>query len=541
MSDTSIQVRRALLSVYDKTGLVEIGRVLADLGVEILSTGGTARALAKSGVPVTLIETVTRAEEMLDGRVKTLHPVIHAGIVADRSRASHVEELRRRGISPIDLVVANLYPFEDVAARPDCPLTEAIEQIDVGGPAMIRAAAKNHSGVAVLTAPEQYPAVAEEMRGSGGAVSAPTRWRLACQAFARTAAYDAAISAYLRAQDEEEDLFPPILAFGFHRASGLRYGENPHQRAAFYRDPYSRETGVATARQLNGEALSFVNLLDLDAGLDLVREFDTPACAIIKHTNPCGCATSDLLPQAYRLAREAELPPFNPPGARFGGVIAANRPVDEETASEIVAPQSFYHAVIAPGFGDRALEILTSRQGWGPSLRVLATGQLPGSVGLADAARGLDRLDFKRVAGGMLLQERDRADVGAAELQFVTARRPEGQELADLLFAWKVVRHVKSNAVVLAVRGQMIGLGAGQVNRAEACALALKMAGPRASGSVCASDAFFPMPDGPESLALGGVAAIIQPGGSKRDQDTIAVCDRHGLAMVFTGRRHFRH
>jgi phosphoribosylaminoimidazolecarboxamide formyltransferase/IMP cyclohydrolase len=519
-----IRLRRALISVYDKAGLLELARCLADLGVEILSTGGTLRAL-----------------EEADGRVKTLHPAVHGGLLADRSRLDHLERIAALGIAPIDLVVVNLYPFSVVTARPGVTWEEAIENIDIGGPAMVRSAAKNHAGVGVVTDPEQYADLCAELRGSGGLLSAATRRALARQAFQRTSAYDAAIGAFLSDGEEAPLEFPARLTLSLERAQGLRYGENPHQRAAFYPDPAPREPGVATARQIHGDELSFVNLLDLDAALNLVKEFDRPACAIIKHTNPCGCGVADTLAAAYALARDGELPPFNPPGSRFGGIIACNRPLDEATANEMVAPQSFYHAIIAPEFTPEALAILTGRKGWGATVRLLATGPLPSFAELAAEARGVERLDFKRVVGGMLVQERDLALTHAKDLQVVTERAPTEEEAADLLFAWSIVRHVKSNAIVLVFDGQLIGLGAGQVNRAEPCALAVKMAGPRAQGAIAASDAFFPFSDGPETLAQAGVVAIIQPGGAKHDQASIDLCNRYGVAMVFTGRRHFRH
>lgn len=538
----AVRIRRALISVYEKRELVPLGRCLAELGVEILSTGGTQRALAEAGVRVTPVEAVTGFAEMLDGRVKTLHPAVHGGLLADRERPEHMEQIAAQGIQAIDMVVVNLYPFEEVAARDGATRAEAIENIDIGGPAMIRSAAKNHRGVAVVTAPEQYASLMEELRATGGSVSLATREALAREAFARTAAYDAAIAGYLAGLEEgDEALFPPTLTLAFRKAQPLRYGENPHQRGAFYRDPDPREPGVATARQIHGQELSFVNLLDLDAALNLVKEFDAPACAIIKHTNPCGCGIGVTLVEAYRLARDGELPPFNPPGSRFGGIIACNRALDSETAAEMVAPQSFYHAIIAPDYSPEALEILTTRKGWGDTVRLLATGPLPSFSALAASAAGVERLDLKRVVGGLLVQERDLAETRPEELQVVTERKPNEAELRDLLFAWRVVRHVKSNAIVLASGGQLVGLGAGQVNRAEPCALAVKMAGPRARGAVCASDAFFPFSDGPETLAQAGVTAIIQPGGARHDAASIELCNRYGVAMVFTGKRHFLH
>jgi phosphoribosylaminoimidazolecarboxamide formyltransferase/IMP cyclohydrolase len=527
-------VRRALISVSDKTGVEEFAAGLRDLGFEILSTGGTARALTQAGIPVTPVDQVTGFPEMMEGRVKTLHPAVHGALLADRSKPEHMEQLAGQGFRPIDLVAVNLYPFAATVARPGCTFADAVENIDIGGPSMLRSAAKNHAAVTVVTSAADYPVVLQELRERGGETTPATRLRLAQAAFAHTAAYDAMIAGYLaRAAAPEGSELPETLVLGFERAQDLRYGENPHQRAAFYVEPGRTEPSVSTARQLHGKALSFINILDMDAALELVKEFDRPACAIIKHTNPCGCGVAETVAEAYRLARDGELPPFNPPGSRFGGIIACNREIDAETAEEIVAPKSYYECIIAPGFSAAALDLFRTRKIWGENVRLM---EVPG----LGAAR-LPALDFKRVVGGLLVQERDIREQQVADLQWVTERRPTEAELADLLFAWRVVRHVKSNAVVLAKNGQLIGSGGGQTNRAKSSELAVEMAGPRAEGCVCASDAFFPMPDGPEALARAGVRAIIQPGGSNRDADTIEVCNRNGVAMVFTGARHFRH
>lgn len=535
---------RALISVSDKTGLIPFARGLAELGVEIVSTGGTARALAAEGVPVLPVEAVTGQKEMLDGRVKTLHPAIHAALLADRSRPEHMAALAELGVGPIDLVVVNLYPFEATVARPDVAPAEAVEQIDIGGPAMLRAAAKNFAWVAVVVSPDDYDAVLTQLRRGGGAkppLSEETRRHLAQKAFAHTAAYDAAIAAYLASLlPRPVSPFPERLVITAVKRHDLRYGENPHQRAAFYVDPSDRESGVATARQLHGMELSYTNLLDLDAALSLVREFARPAAAIIKHTNPCGCGAADTLVDAYRKARDGELPPFNPPGSRFGGVIAFNRAVDAATAQEVIAPKSFYHAIIAPDFEPEVLALLSGRSGWGADLRLLAVGPLP-APGLEETAGGPIGWRIASVTGGLLVQEPDRRTLRPGEVQIVTRRAPTEAEMADLMFAWKVVKHVKSNAIVLARDEQLIGVGAGQMNRALPVDLAVAMAGDRVKGSSLASDAFFPHPDGPERAARAGVSAIIQPGGSKRDADVIAVADAHGMAMVFTGLRHFRH
>jgi phosphoribosylaminoimidazolecarboxamide formyltransferase/IMP cyclohydrolase len=536
------RIQRALISVSDKAGVVEFGAGLHRLGVEILSTGGTAAALRDAGVPVTPVDTVTGFPEMMEGRVKTLHPAIHGGLLADRSKPDHLEQLHGAGYAEIDLVAVNLYPFSATVAKPGCTLEEAVENIDIGGPSMIRSAAKNHAAVTVVTSPDDYAAVLDELSANEGNTTPATRRRLALAAYRHTAAYDAAIADYLGGQYETvEASLPDPLTLGLKRTQTLRYGENPHQRAAFYAEARPAEPSVSTARQLHGKELSFINILDMDAALELVKEFDRPACSIIKHTNPCGCGVADTLAEAYRLAREGELPPFNPPGSRFGGIIACNRPVDAETATEIIAPQSYYECIIAPGFSPEAVELFRERKIWGENVRLMEIDPLPSYSALREAAQGTAALDFKRVVGGLLVQERDRREQDPEALNVVTERAPTEAELADLLFAWKVVRHVKSNAVVLCKDGQLIGAGCGQTNRAQSSELAVAMAGPRAVGSVCASDAFFPMPDGPGALAAAGVRAIIQPGGSKRDEDAIAVCNQHGVAMVFTGARHFRH
>jgi phosphoribosylaminoimidazolecarboxamide formyltransferase/IMP cyclohydrolase len=535
------RVQRALISVSDKTGVVDLARGLRELGIEILSTGGTAKALQEAGVPVIPVEQVTGFPEMMEGRVKTLHPAVHGGILADRSKADHMEQLAGAGYASIDLVAVNLYPFAATVAKPGCSLDDAIENIDIGGPSMIRSAAKNHAAVTVVTAAEDYAVVLAELQANGGETTLATRRRLAQKAYSHTAAYDATIAQYLAAKLEEPKLLPDTLVLGLPKAQVLRYGENPHQPAAFYADPAAKEPSVATARQLHGKELSFINILDMDAALELVKEFDRPACSIIKHTNPCGAAVAETIAEAYRLARDGELPPFNPPGSRFGGIIACNRPIDAETANEIIQPKSYYECIIAPGFSEEALELFRTRKIWGENVRLLEIDPLPPFGTLAGSASGLSALDITSVVGGLLVQARDLRDQTAEGLQVVTERAPSEQELHDLLFAWKLVRHVKSNAVVLAKGGQLIGLGAGQTNRAQSSELAVAMAGYRAEGSVCASDAYFPMPDGPEALAKSGVKAIIQPGGSKKDDEAVAVCNHHGVAMVFTGARHFRH
>lgn len=537
------QIRRALLSVSDKMGIVPFALALHEMGVQIISTGGTARTLQEAGVSVTPVEQVTGFAEMMDGRIKTLHPAIHAGILADRRKPEHLQALQEAGFEPIDLVCVNLYPFEQTVARPDVTLDEAIENIDIGGPTMVRAAAKNHESVAIVVDPADYDAILGEMRANEGALSLATRRRLAVKAFAHTAFYDAQISAYLREQFTPETLFPQEFTVALRRTQELRYGENPHQQAAFYRIPNFTEPSIATARQIHGKELSYNNLLDCDSALELVKEFatDRPACVIIKHTNPCGVALADTLPEAVERARMAD------PVSAFGGIMALNRVVDADTAEKITAPNTFFECLIAPGFTQDALPILTEKKKWGANLRLLEVGELtPPQKGLL--LRGL--------TGGVLVQTRDiqllkteglppgtydLRELKREGVSFVTKRHPTDAELEQLLFAWKVVKHVKSNAIVLAKDWVIVGVGAGQMNRVQSVRLAAEAAGERAKGSVLASDAFFPFPDNVEVAAIAGVTAIIQPGGSVKDQEVIATADRLGLAMVFTGIRHFRH
>jgi len=523
-------IRRALLSVSDKTGIVSFARALNEMGVQIISTGGTARTLQEAGIPVTPVEQVTGFPEMMEGRVKTLHPAIHAGILADRRKTEHLQALQSAGIEPIDLVCVNLYPFESTIARADVTLEEAIENIDIGGPTMVRAAAKNHDSVAIVVDPADYEAIVEEMRANGGAIGLETRRRLAAKAFAHTAFYDAQIAAYLRAQFTPETLFPREFTVALRKAQELRYGENPHQQAAFYRIPSFTEPSIATARQLHGKELSYNNLLDCDAALELVKEFaeDRPACVIIKHTNPCGVAVADSLPEAVERARLAD------PVSAFGGIMALNRPVDAATAATITAPNTFFECLIAPAFAEDALPILTEKKKWGANLRLLEVGTLtPPQEGWI--LRGLTGSVLVQTRDVQLLPEQSEA------VRVVTRRAPTPEEMEQLLFAWKVVKHVKSNAIVLAKDWVIVGVGAGQMNRVQSVRLAAESAGERAKGAVLASDAFFPFPDNVEVAAIAGVTAIIQPGGSVKDQEVIAAADRLGLAMVFTGMRHFRH
>lgn len=531
-------LRRALLSVSDKTGLVDLARVLTELGVALISTGGTRKALEEAHLAVRDISDLTGFPEILDGRVKTLHPRVHGGILAVRDNPQHEATLRKQEIEPIDLVVCNLYPFESTVARAGSSRHEIIENIDIGGPTLVRAAAKNYRDVAILTDPGQYGAAIEELRANRGALTLATRERLAAAAFARIAAYDRAISKYFQdlasrkpeaAGEALASTFPEVLSLEFERRTSLRYGENPHQQAAFYVEPGCRAPCVATAECLHGKELSFNNLLDLDSALNLVREFSEPAAVVIKHNNPCGAAVSATLAEAFSRAYEGD------PVSAYGGVFGFNREVDEATATQVTEPNRFVECVIAPAYSEAAFRLLTTRPTWKKSVRLLRTGPL-------SAMEGQSRtLDYRRIDGGLLVQSRDRTADDFAQLRVVTKRAPTATELADLKFAWHVCKHVKSNAIVLARSGMAVGVGAGQMSRVDSVHLAVRKAGDRVRGSVMASDAFFPFRDNIDEAARFGVTAVVQPGGSMRDQDSIQACDEHGLAMVLTGVRHFRH
>ncbi len=523
-------IRRALLSVTDKTGLVDFAKVLAGFGVELISTGGTARALRDAGLSVKDISELTGFPEMLDGRVKTLHPRVHGGLLYIRGNAEHEAAVAAHQIQPIDMVVVNLYAFEKTAAQPGVAFGHLIENIDIGGPSMVRSAAKNFEDVAIVTRVSDYPALMEEMKSSGGAaLSRTTRWRLAKQAFATTAAYDAAIAGTLEKiefapapeapahMDESPDdsAFPQTLRVNFPLAQSLRYGENPHQRAALYSDGTGR--GIAGAPQLQGKELSFNNLVDLDACWELAQEFDETAVIIVKHTNPCGAATGASVLEAYQKALAAD------PVSAFGGVIGINREVDGAAAEEIA--KLFVEAIAAPGFTAEARE----RFGAKKNLRLVEVKAAP------------PRPVVKHVSGGLLLQDADTGRVAESELKVVTWRPPTAEELRSLLFAWRVCKHVKSNAIVYARDGQTLGIGAGQMSRVDAARFGAMKAVLPLKECVAASDAFFPFPDGLEEVAKAGATAVIQPGGSVRDEEVIAAADRLGVAMVFTAMRHFRH
>jgi phosphoribosylaminoimidazolecarboxamide formyltransferase/IMP cyclohydrolase len=524
-------VRQALISVSDKTGLVEFARGLHGLGIRLLSTGGTARLLTEAGLPVTEVSEHTGFPEMLDGRVKTLHPTIHGGLLARRDHADHMEALERHGITAIDLLVVNLYPFEATVARPDCSLEDAIENIDIGGPAMVRSAAKNWRDVAVLTDPAQYPAALEALRAAGG-LSEATRFALSVAAFNRISNYDAAISDWLSSirSDGTRDPFPAQSNGRFVKLQDLRYGENPHQRAAFYRDLDPAPGSLVTARQLHGKELSYNNIADSDAAWECVKSFDESACVIVKHANPCGVATGANPLACYRKAFSTD------PTSAFGGIIAFNRPVDGP-AAEAVSRQ-FVEVLIAPGFSDEALVILKAKA----NVRLLTIDLPPG--GESNRLRGHNDLDIKRVGSGLLIQTADNHVLREDELRVVTRLQPDAAQMRDLMFAWTVAQYVKSNAIVYCGGGMTLGIGAGQMSRLDSARIAsikAEAAGLSLKGSVVASDAFFPFRDGLDVLAQAGAKAVIQPGGSVRDAEVIEAADEQGIAMVFTGVRHFRH
>ncbi len=518
-------IKQALISVSDKSGVVEFASGLNQLGVKILSTGGTAKLLADKGIPVTEVADYTGFPEMLDGRVKTLQPKVHAGILARRDLPEHVATLKKHEIPTIDLVVVNLYPFAATIAKPDCSLEDAIENIDIGGPTMVRAAAKNYGHVAVVTDPGDYADVLSEMQTNTCSVSDLTRFDLAKKAFSHTAAYDSAISNYLTSTnpDGTKSPFPAQINFNFGKLQDMRYGENPHQQAAFYRDLEPVPGGIADYTQLQGKELSYNNIGDADAAWELVKTFNQPACVIVKHANPCGVAVADSPHNAYKLAYATD------PTSAFGGIIAFNRELDVDSASQITANQ-FVELIIAPSASEAALKVAAAKQ----NVRVL-------TVPLSNAH---NLFDFKRVSGGLLVQTPDVLNVQASQLKVVTGLQPSKKQLQDLLFAWRVAKYVKSNAIVFCKDGQTLGVGAGQMSRVDSTRIAsikAQNAGLSLNDSVVASDAFFPFRDGLDVLASAGAKAVIQPGGSMRDAEVIAAADEHGIAMVFTGYRHFRH
>jgi phosphoribosylaminoimidazolecarboxamide formyltransferase/IMP cyclohydrolase len=522
-------VRRALLSVSDKTGLIDFARTLNSMGVDLLSTGGTFKAIGDAGIPVTEVSSYTGFPEMMDGRVKTLHPKVHGGLLGRRGTDDAI--MAEHGIKPIDLLVVNLYPFEATVAKTDCSLEDAIENIDIGGPAMLRAAAKNHADVAVITDINDYGRIVEELTANNGQLSHATRFDLAIKTYETTSRYDGAIANYFGARLGEATFeqpadFPRTFSSQFVKAQDLRYGENPHQKAAFYTERNNTEASISTARQLQGKELSYNNIADTDAALECVKSFVKPACVIVKHANPCGVAVSlDGILEAYNLAYATDTE------SAFGGIIAFNRPLDADTMQAIISRQ-FVEVIIAPEVSQEALTIAASK----PNVRVMSCGALP-------EAR-TPFFDFKRVNGGLLVQSADMGMISSDDLKIVTQRIPTEAEVHDLVFAWKVAKYVKSNAIVYAKNRQTIGVGAGQmsrVNSARIAAIKAEHAGLPVHGAVMASDAFFPFRDGIDNAAAAGISCIIQPGGSMRDQEVIDAANEHGMAMVFTGMRHFRH
>jgi len=517
-------IKQALISVSDKAGVLEFARGLAGFGVTLLSTGGTAKLLREAGLTVTEVADYTGFPEMLDGRVKTLHPRIHAGLLGRRDLPEHVAAMQKAGIAGIDLVCVNLYPFTQTIAKPDCRLEDAIENIDIGGPAMVRSASKNYQHVAVVTDPADYTGLLQEMSAASGALGANTRFRLACKAFSHTAAYDSAISNYLTALQADGSLeaFPARLNMQFDRVQTLRYGENPHQSAAFYRDLAPAPGSLAAYRQIQGKELSYNNIADADAAWECVKTFDAPACVIVKHANPCGVAIAADVAAAYDKAFATD------PTSAFGGIIAVNRPLDAATAQAIT--KQFVEVLIAPKIAPDALAVFAQKA----NIRVLEVPLAPGA----------NAYDIKRVGGGVLVQTPDGMNVAPSQLKAVTRRKPTDAQMADLLFAWRVAKFVKSNAIVFCSNGQTMGVGAGQMSRVDSARIASIKAGNAGltlAGSVVASDAFFPFRDGVDVAAAAGAKAIIQPGGSMRDEEVIAAADEHDIAMVFTGFRHFRH
>jgi len=516
------KIQRAILSVTDKTGLADFARRLAEMGVELVSTGGTAKLLRDSSIPVKDISELTGFPEMLDGRVKTLHPKVHGGILHRRASESHRSAVAEHGIPPIDMVVVNLYAFEKTASKPGVHFEELIENIDIGGPSMIRSAAKNFQDVAVVTSPADYESIADEMSSAGGELSAKTKWRLAQKAFATTAAYDSAIASTLekvtangRFEFLAESSFPDTLRLSFGKVLDLRYGENPHQKAAMYSD--GSGAGIANAQQLQGKELSYNNIVDLQAAWDLVQEFGEPVCTIIKHTNPCGTATGTTLREAYTKALECD------PVSAFGGVIGVNRSIDAEAAEEMA--KLFVEAIAAPNFDEAAKAKFAAKK----------------NLRLVEVKHTNEKWVLKNISGGILLQDNDLRQLAESDLRVVTQRQPTPEEKRALLFGWKICKHVKSNAIVYVRDGQSVGIGAGQMSRVDSCKIGAMKAVLPLKGTVAASDAFFPFPDGVEEIAKAGATAIIQPGGSVRDQEVIDAANRLGLAMILTGVRHFRH
>jgi phosphoribosylaminoimidazolecarboxamide formyltransferase/IMP cyclohydrolase len=522
------KIKRALLSVSDKTGLIALAQFLCDAGVEIISTGGTFKTLQEAGLPVTYISEVTHFPEILDGRVKTLHPAIHGGLLAIRDSAEHQKQLAEQKINPIDLVVVNLYPFAATIAKPGVTLEEAIENIDIGGPSMLRSAAKNHRDVTVVVDPGDYERLIQEMKAGHGETTLEFRKQCAINVYWLTSLYDAMIFNYLNHQyNLVPDEFPDLLQLPFVKKQALRYGENPHQKAAFYQEPTVPAGTITAARQLHGKELSFNNISDGNAALELVKEFDEPAAVAVKHANPCGVGVGSDIYSAYQKAYQSD------PTSIFGGIVALNREVDFKTAEAM--SDLFLEIIIAPAYTKEAFELLAKKK----NLRLLELPEL--GKGIRKQDNGSLDYDLKKVGGGLLVQELDLAGINPDELKVVTKRMPSAEEMKELQFGWKVVKYIKSNAIVLTKNLGTIGVGAGQMNRVGSTKIAIAQAGEASKGSCLASDAFFPMPDTVEEAAKAGITAIIQPGGSIKDQESIDAADKFGIAMVFTGIRHFRH
>jgi len=521
------KIKRALISVSDKKGLEELVKVLNEFKVEILSTGGTAKLIAGLGIPVKSVSDYTGFPEMLDGRVKTLHPKVHGGLLAIRDKKEHMEQIRKHDIGLIDMVVVNLYPFEKTVAKSDVKLEEAIENIDIGGPSMLRSAAKNSKDVVVVCNPDRYKDVIEELKKNDGAVSDELHFKLGVEVFEKTSKYDAAIYSYLKKQVEGEGSmvegkeFPDVLELKLEKVQGLRYGENPHQKASFYKDKNISVVGIANAKQLHGKELSFNNIIDLDAALEIVKEFKEPAASVIKHTNPCGVASNKTLADAYNNALDCDKL------SAFGSIVGLNRVVDLKTAEAIINA-GFTECIIAPSYEKKALDILMDKK----NLRLIEVGEL----------KGIEKdYDLKKVVGGLLIQDRDIFHIEEKDLKVVTKKKPAKEEIESLLFGWKIVKHVRSNAIVLSQGTKTVGVGAGQMSRVDSMVIAIMKSKGLSKGATCASDAFFPKEDAIEEAKRAGITSIIQPGGSIRDEHVIKACDDAGISMVLTGVRHFKH
>ncbi|MFH1460651.1 MAG: bifunctional phosphoribosylaminoimidazolecarboxamide formyltransferase/IMP cyclohydrolase [Candidatus Omnitrophota bacterium] len=526
-----IKIKRALISVADKKNLADFVQELQKFGVEIVSTGGTAKFIQALKIPVKKVSDFTGCSEMLDGRVKTLHPKLHGGILAIRDNQKHKEQIKAFNIELIDMVVVNLYPFEKVVLKDKVKIEEAIENIDIGGPAMLRSAAKNYQNVAVIIKPEDYKKIIDELKVNEGRISKRTCFKLACEVFKRTSEYDQAIAVYLQTKldlSQKNQELPEIINLNLKKIQSLRYGENPHQKGAFYKENNSQVLGIADAKQLHGKELSFNNILDLDAALNIVKNFDVPAVSIIKHNNPCGAATAKSLCLAYQAALECD------PLSAFGSIVGANRIVEQDTAAVIIKAD-FIECLIAPGFSQAALNLLKQKK----NLRILEIDNLTKSQ--ISKFFEFEDYDFKRITGGLLVQDKDVKLLDNDLLKFVTSKKPSENEMNSLIFAWKIVKNVKSNAIVLAQGTKTVGIGAGQMSRVDSVIIAIRKSQERAKGAVLASDAFFPKSDAIIEAAKAGVTAIIQPGGSKEDQKVIAAAEESGIAMVLTGCRHFKH